>query len=39
MTTKGVNFQPAERGQFSTGVDTPDRPTGFKTGRGKPMSC
>ena len=25
MTTQGVNFQPAERGQFSTGVDKDKR--------------
>jgi len=24
MNTKGVNFQPSERGQFSTAVDTED---------------
>jgi hypothetical protein len=24
MNTKGVNFQPSERGQFSTAVDTRD---------------
>ena len=33
--TKGVNFQPAKGGQFSTGVDSPKRTATRLCGRGR----